>query len=162
MNNPLRYIDPSGHSPCGSSYSDPDCEEEDDNSNGGSTTTTTTTTTDPEEDDSDPVPGNDERQKSKDANQLEQQVSTQPSAQLSAESGPDWGKIAIGAAIVLIGSLAVGTIIAGIVLSGPAAPLLITELLVSSELWMPLILVSFTAYVDFQGLEMIAEGIQGK
>jgi RHS repeat-associated protein len=51
MNNPLRYIDPSGHSPCGSSYSDPDCEEEDDNSNGGSTTTTTTTTTDPEEDD---------------------------------------------------------------------------------------------------------------
>ena len=62
----------------------------------------------------------------------------------------------------MISTLVVGIIVAGIVATGPAAPVVTTELLVSTEFWMPLIFTGGMLYGWSEGFKLIREGIQGK
>jgi len=158
LGNPLRYTDPTGH------MLDDGCSEYGCDFGTSSSTLSSSTYVPKPKPQTDTSDGDILNNTSDDTVILPIPTITMspPVTQMPPSNTPDWGKIAIGTGIVLIGTLVVGTIIAGIILSGPAPPLIIAELLVSTEVWMSIALVAGTAYIDYQGFKMIAEGIQGE
>ncbi|MBV6397135.1 MAG: hypothetical protein HFACDABA_02740 [Anaerolineales bacterium] len=153
-NNPVRYNDPTGHSITGDGDEDGSdnlCSDSKANNIGQPLPCTYP---EPPKDITDILPKDDD-------------VTQEPELPSpgNPENGPDWGKIAVGIGVVLIASLAIGAIIAGIVLSGGTALGILafaTELVVSTEFWMFMALTAGSLFVGYQGIKLIDEGIQGK